>query len=79
MLMSAHTLRGTLTEGIVPFFSLFTSAVDGMTHTMELNALCMKLGKKTIYKPMDPYPGMRPPNFHYNIRNPGLYQRSMQQ
>ncbi|CAG06952.1 unnamed protein product, partial [Tetraodon nigroviridis] len=52
---------------------------DGMTHTMELNALCMKLGKKPIYKPVDPYPGMRHPNFHYNIRNPGLYQRSMQQ
>ncbi|XP_003973368.1 double-stranded RNA-binding protein Staufen homolog 1 isoform X2 [Takifugu rubripes] len=52
---------------------------DGMTHTMELNALCMKLGKKPMYKPIDPYPGMRPPNFHYNIRAPGPYQRSMQQ
>ncbi|KAM3877595.1 double-stranded RNA-binding protein Staufen homolog 1 [Diretmus argenteus] len=50
-----------------------------MTHTMELNALCMKLGKKPMYKPIDPYPGMRPPNFNYNIRAPGPYQRSMQQ
>lgn len=53
--------------------------VDGMTHTMELNALCMKLGKKPMYKPIDPYPGMRPPNFNYNVRAPGPYQRSMQQ
>ncbi|KAM6981363.1 double-stranded RNA-binding protein Staufen homolog 1 [Aplochiton taeniatus] len=52
--------------------------VDCMTHTMELNALCMKLGKKPMYKPIDPYPGMRP-NFNYNIRAPGPYQRSMQQ
>ncbi|XP_071383077.1 double-stranded RNA-binding protein Staufen homolog 1 isoform X1 [Centroberyx affinis] len=52
---------------------------DCMTHTMELNALCMKLGKKPMYKPIDPYPGMRPPNFNYNIRGPGPYQRSMQQ
>lgn len=47
---------------------------------MELNALCMKLGKKPMYKPIDPYPGMRPPpNFNYNVRAPGPYQRSMQQ
>ncbi|KAK1901326.1 Double-stranded RNA-binding protein Staufen like 1 [Dissostichus eleginoides] len=52
---------------------------DGMTHTMELNALCMKLGKKPMYKPVDPYPGMRPPNFNYNVRAPGPYQRPMQQ
>ncbi|XP_068450898.1 double-stranded RNA-binding protein Staufen homolog 1 isoform X1 [Clinocottus analis] len=52
---------------------------DGMTHTMELNALCMKLGKKPMYKPIDPYPGMRPPNFNYNVRAPAPYQRSMQQ
>uniref|UniRef100_A0A665U6B9 Double-stranded RNA-binding protein Staufen homolog 1 n=1 Tax=Echeneis naucrates TaxID=173247 RepID=A0A665U6B9_ECHNA len=42
---------------------------DGMTHMMELNALCMKLGKKPMYKPIDPYPGMRPPNFNYSVRN----------
>uniref|UniRef100_A0A3Q3WY39 Double-stranded RNA-binding protein Staufen homolog 1 n=1 Tax=Mola mola TaxID=94237 RepID=A0A3Q3WY39_MOLML len=33
----------------------------------------MKLGKKPMYKPIDPYPGMRPPNFNYNIRAPGPY------
>ncbi|XP_026866717.2 double-stranded RNA-binding protein Staufen homolog 1 isoform X1 [Electrophorus electricus] len=51
---------------------------DSMTHTVELNALCMKLGKKPIYKPIDPYQGMRP-TFNYNIRAPGPYARSMQQ
>uniref|UniRef100_A0A8B9HPS8 Double-stranded RNA-binding protein Staufen homolog 1 n=1 Tax=Astyanax mexicanus TaxID=7994 RepID=A0A8B9HPS8_ASTMX len=45
---------------------------DSMTHTVELNALCMKLGKKPIYKPIDPYQGMRPA-FNYNIRAPGYY------
>ena len=49
------------------------------THTMELNALCMKLGKKPMYKPIDAYPGMRPPNFNCSVRGPGPYQRSMQQ
>uniref|UniRef100_A0AAY4E1Z5 Double-stranded RNA-binding protein Staufen homolog 1 n=1 Tax=Denticeps clupeoides TaxID=299321 RepID=A0AAY4E1Z5_9TELE len=56
---------GVLSVGIIP-------------HTVELNALCMKLGKKPIYKPVDPYPGMRP-SFNYNIRAPGPYVRSMQQ
>ncbi|XP_068598538.1 double-stranded RNA-binding protein Staufen homolog 1 [Brachionichthys hirsutus] len=49
------------------------------THTMELNVLCMKLGNKPMYKPIDPYPSMRPSNFNYNIRAPGHYQRSMHQ
>lgn len=52
---------------------------DCMTQTMELNAVCMKLGKKPMYKPLDPYPVMRPPNYNYNVRSPGPYQRSMQQ
>ncbi|XP_072308538.1 double-stranded RNA-binding protein Staufen homolog 1 isoform X2 [Eucyclogobius newberryi] len=52
---------------------------DNMTHIMELNAICIKLGKKPMYKPLEPYPGMRPPNFNYNVRGPGPYQRSMQQ
>ncbi|XP_056606884.1 double-stranded RNA-binding protein Staufen homolog 1 isoform X2 [Triplophysa dalaica] len=49
---------------------------DSVTHTVELNALCMKLGKKPIYKPIDAYQGMRPA-FNYNIRAPGPYARSM--
>ncbi|KAG5275155.1 hypothetical protein AALO_G00144210 [Alosa alosa] len=51
---------------------------DSLTHTVELNALCMKLGKKPTYKPIDPYPAMRP-SFNYSIRPPGPYARSMQQ
>uniref|UniRef100_A0A3B4B2Q1 Double-stranded RNA-binding protein Staufen homolog 1 n=1 Tax=Periophthalmus magnuspinnatus TaxID=409849 RepID=A0A3B4B2Q1_9GOBI len=51
---------------------------DSMAHIIELNAICMKLGKKPMYKPLDPYPGMRSPNFNYNVRGPGPYQRSMQ-
>uniref|UniRef100_A0A8C9XWA2 Uncharacterized protein n=1 Tax=Sander lucioperca TaxID=283035 RepID=A0A8C9XWA2_SANLU len=31
----------------------------GLIPTATLNALCMKLGKKPMYKPIDPYPGMR--------------------
>uniref|UniRef100_A0A8K9UEP9 Double-stranded RNA-binding protein Staufen homolog 1 n=1 Tax=Oncorhynchus mykiss TaxID=8022 RepID=A0A8K9UEP9_ONCMY len=46
---------------------------DCMTQTVELNSLCMKLGMKPMYKPIDPYPGMRPPSFNYNIRAPGYY------
>lgn len=61
-----------------PFFDCFFLLADSMTHTVELNALCMKLGKKPIYKPIDPYQGMRPA-FNYNIRAPGPYARSMQQ
>ncbi|KAM8868659.1 double-stranded RNA-binding protein Staufen homolog 1 isoform 1-T1 [Synchiropus picturatus] len=52
---------------------------DGMTHTMALNALCVRLGKKPIFKPADSYPGMRPPHFNYHIRGPQPYHRSMQQ
>uniref|UniRef100_A0AAX7UYJ7 Double-stranded RNA-binding protein Staufen homolog 1 n=1 Tax=Astatotilapia calliptera TaxID=8154 RepID=A0AAX7UYJ7_ASTCA len=41
--------------------------------TTELSALCIKLGKKPLYKPIDAYTGMRPPNFNYNVRAPGYY------
>lgn len=57
---------------------MFLSHADNVTHTVELNALCMKLGKKPIYKPIDAYQGMRPA-FNYNIRAPGPYARPMQQ
>uniref|UniRef100_A0A8C8M108 Double-stranded RNA-binding protein Staufen homolog 1 n=1 Tax=Oncorhynchus tshawytscha TaxID=74940 RepID=A0A8C8M108_ONCTS len=46
---------------------------DCMTQTVELNSLCMKLGMKPMYKPIDPYPGMRPPSFNYNIRYVHLF------
>ncbi|XP_074867578.1 double-stranded RNA-binding protein Staufen homolog 1 isoform X3 [Carettochelys insculpta] len=44
---------------------------DSVTPTVELNALCMKLGKKPMYKPIDPYTGMRP-TYNYNMRG-GAY------
>ncbi|XP_061642480.1 double-stranded RNA-binding protein Staufen homolog 1 isoform X1 [Phyllopteryx taeniolatus] len=50
---------------------------DGMIQIMELNALCSKLCKKPIYKPINQYP-MRPPNMNYGVRFGGPYQRSMQ-
>ncbi|XP_069739894.1 double-stranded RNA-binding protein Staufen homolog 1 isoform X3 [Narcine bancroftii] len=44
-----------------------------VTPTVELNALCMKMGKKPTYRPIDPYPGLRP---SYNIlRNNAYPQR----
>uniref|UniRef100_A0A3Q2DTF3 Double-stranded RNA-binding protein Staufen homolog 1 n=1 Tax=Cyprinodon variegatus TaxID=28743 RepID=A0A3Q2DTF3_CYPVA len=44
------------------------------TAAASLNALCLKLGKKPMFKPIDPYPCMRPPNYNYNVRAPGPYQ-----
>uniref|UniRef100_A0A8C5GJI5 Double-stranded RNA-binding protein Staufen homolog 1 n=1 Tax=Gouania willdenowi TaxID=441366 RepID=A0A8C5GJI5_GOUWI len=55
------------------------NTADGIAHTMELNALCMRLGKKPMYKPLDPYPTLRPPHFNYNGRGSAHYQRSVQQ
>ncbi|XP_059836575.1 double-stranded RNA-binding protein Staufen homolog 1 isoform X3 [Hypanus sabinus] len=44
-----------------------------VTPTVELNALCMKMGKKPTYRPIDPYPGLRP---SYSIlRNNAYPQR----
>ncbi|XP_060692343.1 double-stranded RNA-binding protein Staufen homolog 1 isoform X4 [Hemiscyllium ocellatum] len=46
---------------------------DSVTPTVELNALCMKMGKKPTYRPIDPYPGLRPT---YNmLRNNAYPQR----
>ncbi|XP_062897466.1 double-stranded RNA-binding protein Staufen homolog 1 isoform X4 [Mobula hypostoma] len=46
---------------------------DSVTPTVELNALCMKMGKKPTYRPIDPYPGLRP---SYSIlRNNAYPQR----
>ncbi|XP_064887858.1 double-stranded RNA-binding protein Staufen homolog 1 isoform X5 [Columba livia] len=44
---------------------------DSITPTVELNALCMKLGKKPMYKPIDPYTGMRS-TYNYTMRG-GTY------
>lgn len=45
--------------------------LDSVTPTVELNALCMKLGKKPMYKPIDPYTGMRS-TYNYTMRG-GTY------
>ncbi|XP_060086804.1 double-stranded RNA-binding protein Staufen homolog 1 isoform X6 [Heteronotia binoei] len=42
-----------------------------VTPTVELNALCMKLGKKPMYKPIDPYTEMRS-TYNYSMRG-GAY------
>ncbi|XP_073436618.1 double-stranded RNA-binding protein Staufen homolog 1 isoform X1 [Dendrobates tinctorius] len=39
---------------------------DSITPTVELNALCMKLGRKPTYKPLDPYTGIRS-SYNYNM------------
>ncbi|XP_075427387.1 double-stranded RNA-binding protein Staufen homolog 1 isoform X3 [Ascaphus truei] len=44
---------------------------DSITPTVELNALCMKLGRKPTYKPLDPYTGIRS-TYNYNMRG-GAY------
>ncbi|XP_075295109.1 double-stranded RNA-binding protein Staufen homolog 1 isoform X5 [Opisthocomus hoazin] len=44
---------------------------DSVTPTVELNALCMKLGKKPMYKPIDPYTGVRS-TYNYTMRG-GTY------
>ncbi|XP_036273559.1 double-stranded RNA-binding protein Staufen homolog 1 isoform X7 [Pipistrellus kuhlii] len=47
------------------------AAADSITPTVELNALCMKLGKKPMYKPVDPYSRMQS-TYNYNMRG-GAY------
>ncbi|XP_061066266.1 double-stranded RNA-binding protein Staufen homolog 1 isoform X4 [Eubalaena glacialis] len=52
----------------VPFKSV---SRESITPTVELNALCMKLGKKPMYKPVDPYSRMQS-TYNYNMRG-GAY------
>lgn len=47
---------------------------ESITPTVELNALCMKLGRKPVYKPLDPYTGIRSP-YSYNMRGGGYPPR----
>uniref|UniRef100_A0A673VLF4 Double-stranded RNA-binding protein Staufen homolog 1 n=1 Tax=Suricata suricatta TaxID=37032 RepID=A0A673VLF4_SURSU len=44
---------------------------ESLTPTVELNALCVKLGKKPMYKPVDPYSRMQS-TYNYNMRG-GAY------
>ncbi|KAK2499002.1 hypothetical protein MC885_015056 [Smutsia gigantea] len=46
-------------------------AAASVTPTVELNALCVKLGKKPMYKPVDPYSRMQS-TYNYNMRG-GTY------
>ncbi|XP_046925663.1 double-stranded RNA-binding protein Staufen homolog 1 isoform X4 [Lynx rufus] len=48
-----------------------SAAAESITPTVELNALCMKLGKKPMYKPVDPYSRMQS-TYNYNMRG-GAY------
>ncbi|XP_027630969.1 double-stranded RNA-binding protein Staufen homolog 1 isoform X8 [Tupaia chinensis] len=47
------------------------SQIESITPTVELNALCMKLGKKPMYKPVDPYSRMQS-SYNYSMRG-GAY------
>ncbi|XP_043336615.1 double-stranded RNA-binding protein Staufen homolog 1 isoform X7 [Cervus canadensis] len=48
-----------------------SAAAESITPTVELNALCMRLGKKPMYKPVDPYSRMQS-TYSYNMRG-GAY------
>ncbi|XP_021094704.1 double-stranded RNA-binding protein Staufen homolog 1 isoform X4 [Heterocephalus glaber] len=48
-----------------------SAAAESITPTIELNALCVKLGKKPMYKPVDPYSRMQS-TYNYNMRG-GAY------
>ncbi|XP_069907815.1 double-stranded RNA-binding protein Staufen homolog 1 isoform X1 [Oryctolagus cuniculus] len=48
-----------------------STAAESITPTVELNALCMKLGIKPMYKPVDPYSRMQS-TYNYNMRG-GAY------
>ncbi|XP_062060315.1 double-stranded RNA-binding protein Staufen homolog 1 isoform X2 [Lepus europaeus] len=48
-----------------------SAAAESITPTVELNALCMKLGIKPMYKPVDPYSRMQS-TYNYNMRG-GAY------
>uniref|UniRef100_A0A8D0BFP3 Double-stranded RNA-binding protein Staufen homolog 1 n=1 Tax=Salvator merianae TaxID=96440 RepID=A0A8D0BFP3_SALMN len=61
----------TLKSASLPFNRPNLIGQDSVTPTVELNALCMKLGKKPMYKPIDPYTEMRS-TYNYNMRG-GAY------
>ncbi|KAM7126461.1 double-stranded RNA-binding protein Staufen homolog 1 isoform 5-T5 [Molossus nigricans] len=68
----AHCKWKLCTEGILKLRpTRKISYEDSITPTVELNALCMKLGKKPMYKPVDPYSRMQS-TYNYNMRG-GAY------
>ncbi|XP_020025527.1 double-stranded RNA-binding protein Staufen homolog 1 isoform X3 [Castor canadensis] len=48
-----------------------SAAAESVTPSVELNALCMKLGKRQMYKPVDPYSRMQS-TYNYTVRG-GAY------
>ncbi|XP_045430443.1 double-stranded RNA-binding protein Staufen homolog 1 isoform X5 [Pipistrellus kuhlii] len=69
---AAKALEGTkFPKPIVRPFHSEGRNPDSITPTVELNALCMKLGKKPMYKPVDPYSRMQS-TYNYNMRG-GAY------
>ncbi|XP_036177550.1 double-stranded RNA-binding protein Staufen homolog 1 isoform X5 [Myotis myotis] len=69
---AAKALEGTkFPKPIVRPFRSEGRNPDSITPTVELNALCMKLGKKPMYKPVDPYSRMQS-TYNYNMRG-GAY------
>ncbi|XP_029075476.1 double-stranded RNA-binding protein Staufen homolog 1 isoform X1 [Monodon monoceros] len=69
---AAKALEGTkFPKPIVRPFHSEGRNPESITPTVELNALCMKLGKKPMYKPVDPYSRMQS-TYNYNMRG-GAY------
>ncbi|XP_037020303.1 double-stranded RNA-binding protein Staufen homolog 1 isoform X5 [Artibeus jamaicensis] len=69
---AAKALEGTkFPRPIVRPFRSEGRNPESITPTVELNALCMKLGKKPMYKPVDPYSRMQS-TYNYNMRG-GAY------
>ncbi|XP_016050416.1 double-stranded RNA-binding protein Staufen homolog 1 isoform X1 [Erinaceus europaeus] len=69
---AAKALEGTkFPKPVVRPFRSEGRNPESITPTVELNALCMKLGKKPMYKPVDPYSRMQS-TYNYNMRG-GAY------
>ncbi|XP_027630952.1 double-stranded RNA-binding protein Staufen homolog 1 isoform X3 [Tupaia chinensis] len=69
---AAKALEGTnFPKPIVRPFHSEGRNPESITPTVELNALCMKLGKKPMYKPVDPYSRMQS-SYNYSMRG-GAY------
>ncbi|XP_022349578.1 double-stranded RNA-binding protein Staufen homolog 1 isoform X1 [Enhydra lutris kenyoni] len=69
---AAKALEGTkFPKPIVRPFRSEGRNPESITPTVELNALCMRLGKKPMYKPVDPYSRMQS-TYNYNMRG-GAY------
>ncbi|XP_037667004.1 double-stranded RNA-binding protein Staufen homolog 1 isoform X3 [Choloepus didactylus] len=69
---AAKALEGTkFPKPIVRPFRSEGRNPESITPTVELNALCVKLGRKPMYKPVDPYSRVQS-TYNYNMRG-GAY------